>query len=517
MQPSGTPRTELTINDLSILVNTGLKGIIGVTGITQFGIPNKPVTVGSWIEFNREFGGLLDGISDFPHLCKRALDRGGRLKVSRGAHYTTITDPTTIVGSKATITVGTSPTQAIWTATSIGTWANGITVTTAAAANNLANTVDITVTFAAQNYVWVYPNFPSTAATPTNVLAFNAASKYVTLSLSANGNMPVNGVATLAAGAEDKTLITSTDLIGSSLSNTGLYSFDSSNEIVKIAIPEMASNAIDIAVTAYVEARKDLLGMVRTPINIDGNAAVNFRNAVSPYAGTASNSWRVIGHTYGGLDVPHPITGLSTQISEIGDVIGIWSNKDNIASEWYAAAGPKRGLINNVNGVLYNVGSAARQTQADAIDNNGLNPVINHVTFGPILWGNNTLYKTPSLLRHANVAELMIALYRNLIPLVQTEMFEPNDIDTWKTVWRNVTPYMDYVQTNRGIWKYLYQGDQDIDDISQAVVNSPNNIDAGMYIFNLWIAPKVAQKYQGIQVNVTNSSIDFTTLAGQPS
>jgi phage tail sheath protein FI len=189
------------------------------------------------------------------------------------------------------------------------------------------------------------------------------------------------------------------------------------------------------------------------------------------------------------------------------------SRKDNTAKEWFTFAGPKRGRVKNALSVVYNLGDASKSAIADQVDAHGINPVIDHPDFGIVFWGNSTLYKTQTLLKHANVAELMVFMQKALKPLVQSELFDPNDIQTWKTIYRNVKPLLDYIKTQRGIWAYLYQGDQDVDDVSECVVNQQSNIDAGQYIFNLFVSPKVGMKYQGVKVILTNSGVNFEALA----
>ena len=115
-------------------------------------------------------------------------------------------------------------------------------------------------------------------------------------------------------------------------------------------------------------------------------------------------------------------------------------------------------------------------------------------------------------MKHANVAELIIFLVRGLRPIIQSELFQPNDIETWKAILRKVKPFMDAVKDGRGIWEYLYQGDQDIDILEDAVVNTPDGIDAGKYEFNLFVKPKIAMKYIGLKVAVSNSGVSFDVL-----
>ncbi len=343
--------------------------------------------------------------------------------------------------------------------------------------------------------------------------AINAKSKFLTFS-GITGTIDAGAVQTLTGGVQDVTLINATDYIGDAIARNGIHSFDAVTDITKIAVPEKAIPALDIALAAYADMRKDLRAILRTPIGIDGAGIVAYREGTSPYSFSPVDTFRASMFT-GGLRILHPITGLEVQISEIGDVIGSYSRKDNTTKDWFTVGGPKRGRIKNALGVIFNLGTPAYSATADVVDVHGVNAIIDHETFGPVIWGNSTLQKADTLLKHDNVADLMIFLSRALKPLIQSESFDPNDIETWKAIHRRVTPLLDYVKEGRGIWNYLYQGDQDIDTIDQAVVNTDENIDAGMYVFNLFISPKVGMKYSGVKVIVTNSGVNFEALATQ--
>lgn len=639
MNPVGLARVDIEVNDLSVLIATGLKGVVGVLGITEFGEIGKPKLIGSWPEYVRNFGSFnVD--STFPLICRRALEGGSKLRVSRVAHYSDITDTSTLEGDKATddlivagtgavletratsllkildpginaeilqidesfigtellcqVTVVTGETIAslrtkinaavnagtalhgfssanggganeinisapvgmgaaantetlnltITGATldvtanpfsggvtaadaipagilevfakSVGVWGNDLTVDITAAANGVAAEVDIKISldgYPGLTYTWY--NMPETMTTLLKD-QFNAAQNFIditqhTLVMS---SLPINLV--LIGGTQDISLINTTDYIGDVTSLTGIQSFNDITDIVKISVPEKAIPAIDTALSLYADARKDLIALVRTPLGVNGAGVVDYREGTGAYSHQAIDSWRCFLHT-GGLNVLHPVTGLETEITELGDIFGLMAKKDTNSAEWFSFSGPKRGKIKNALGVLYNFGSPANSTEADNVDLHGINMTIQHPSFGIVSWGNNTLWKTDSLLKKAEVAELMIFLQRTLIPLIMSELFDPNDIKTWKNIYRRVKPFMDSLVDGRALWKYLYQGDQDVDNVGQCVVNEPANIDAGVYKFNLWLAPIVAMKYVGVAVNITNSSVDFTLLEGQPS
>lgn len=505
MNKTGQARTDIEILDLSVIRNTGVKGIIGVLGVTERGPIGEPVLIGSWLQYTKTFGGLLsDNI--FPLLCRRALEAGAKLRISRIGHYTTITDKTTLQGVIASVTQS----GVTFKAKNLGTWGNSLSIKVED--NSAVRTGTSKVTFELTGYpdmteVYIVP----TANTSTDFSEIRTKSNLI-------GEITKTGTTSLAVvaktsftGGTNPTSYTTTDFIGDTVAENGLHAFDKVSDITKISAPSIADPTFDTAIIAYADSRKDLMAVIRTPVGLNSTAIIDYRNGTGSYSHTAHDSWRAIMVT-GGLKINHPTTGEVTEIPELADVLGCMSRKDNEYAEWFTFAGPKRGLVKNNLGVVYNLGVASRQLEADSVDTHGINPVIEHNSFGTVVWGNSTLQKANTLLKHANVAELMIYLTRELKPLIESELFDPNDIQTWKTIHRRVTPLLDEVQRGRGIWKYLYQGDQDIDDISQAQINQPDDIDAGRYTFHLFIAPKVGLKYLGVKVILTNSGVDFETL-----
>lgn len=78
-----------------------LSGITVFMGVTERGPINDPKDIlYSWEDFKRIFGNLID-TSDFPLICKRALDGGSPLRVNRIVHYSDITNPSSITATKA--------------------------------------------------------------------------------------------------------------------------------------------------------------------------------------------------------------------------------------------------------------------------------------------------------------------------------------------------------------------------------------------------------------------------------
>ena len=127
----GLPREIITETDLSYYVDTMLKGISCVIGITEKGPIGTPQLISSEMQYERVFGGELR-TSDFPMLVKRALGYGAVLWVSRAAHYEDITRKNTLTAKSASVNLPNNAETPAFVlkvkASSPGVWGNNLQV-----------------------------------------------------------------------------------------------------------------------------------------------------------------------------------------------------------------------------------------------------------------------------------------------------------------------------------------------------------------------------------------------------
>lgn len=372
---------------------------------------------------------------------------------------------------------------------------------------NIADPANIDITIQSTLYPdvkYTTTNVEATMAAGT-ILTFNNGSLYFKVT----GTQAASGFteAQPAGGIEDVTLVVEADYEGATGTNpTGIRVFDEDGEITRIAIPAMNIPSLDKTLADYVDVRGDLMGIHSAPYGLDGYTAVEYREGTGVYAGAQPiDSWKNI-MFYGGLKCKDPLSGFDTEVSVIGDALGIMSNKDNKKHEWYSFSGYKRGKVRNALGMVYNLGTPARKVEAGYLVAHGLVPFIQHSSFGLVAWGNKTLQKQPTLLCNANIAELMIFIKRSMPSLIDTELFDPNDPDTWDTIYKHVTQFMDYIKDQRAMYDWKLQGDTDMGNL---VVNNANDIGQGKFKFRIFTKPTPAMDWIQADVAVTNADVDF--------
>lgn len=514
MLPTGRARSEVAVVDLSTLVAIAATGIAGVIGITERGEIGVPKLVSSSVEFNRYFGNvLLD--DDFSLLCIRALDAGAKLKVSRVAHYADITDKSSLSAAKASVTVG----GVTLTAINEGEWANGVTVTFLYPKSGRADRLDISISGSAIPDANVYVKDMPLKPLIADVQRFNGLSTYYQMSVDTVGKTitqpteaaPVTG--TTAGGAYDLAKIVEADYIGNVDTSTGLHAFDEDSQIMRIAVPTIATATMDDAIAAYVGNRNDIRGYLHTPVGMTGLGAIDYRYRKGAFADTGvAVDNHLLSMTTGGLSITHPLTKAAYDITEVTDVLAIETKKDSKFGQWFAGAGYERGRIPNTLGVLYNLGSSARADIADDVDSAGINPVIDHETFGRVYWGNGTMSQEDTMLKFENVSDLVVYAVRVLKKSADKGLFNPNDITEWQTLYNRVRPFFQLLKDRRGVWDWSYQGDQTATSLDDITVNKREDVDRGKYVAIIGLKPKVAMKYIYIQLTVLNSSTSFDIL-----
>ena len=268
-----------------------------------------------------------------------------------------------------------------------------------------------------------------------------------------------------------------------------------------VAIP-----AVDSALIAYAESRKDFVAFIHTPPGVSGSMAIAYRNGTTPYSHTPYNSWRAI-CTTGGLNVNHPVTGSRIDITEAADVLAAFATKDQRVGEWAVAAGASDGLIRSANGVLYDLGNPSRKVEGDAVIEAGIIPVVQKQNAGILIYGTRTLTKANSLLREANVADLVLFLSRKFEEYAAAVLFKPNDPLTWSSLHNIVSPFLDDLVASRAIRNYKYEGDQDVSDADQVKINNINDINSGIYLVRVSVRPIASLQYLGIAVRITSSDV----------
>lgn len=363
------------------------------------------------MQYERVFGGELT-VSDFPLLVKRALKYGASLWVSRAAHYTNITDKSTLTAKSAAVDVTNDSTippnikNVLKIKTSShGTWGNNLQVRITASNIDPENAFTIAII---KNGKQVEILEDMTMSVSSDKYIGNSGSSYLEIDV-INTALPKAGTYMLSGGIDGTDGMSDADYIGRAANTTGIHVFDDITDAIQLAVPGVSSPAVITAGNAYCEARGDMIFISETPFNLTPQEAVNFR------LGTGAYNYSAFSTNYGAMYYPKiKIYDVARQkeryISPVGDVLGVMAVNDFSANESYVPAGTRRGRILNALGVDVNVGGRGRLSDGNYLCENQINPVCAFYDTGVVVWGAQTLQRKSNLMRELNVRRMLLVV-----------------------------------------------------------------------------------------------------------
>jgi hypothetical protein len=523
-----TAQVTFTISNQAFQVAALLKGISFVGGVTVRGPVNDPKTIiTSWPQFIKIFGGLTP-VSDFPLLAKRALDYGAQLRVARILNYTDPADATTGTGVKATITPfqNTSPaTLFALTMKNPGADYNNLRIDITAASNGNSRYFNLVITHVSDSSIfesWQNLTIPGTASFGPTVANSHYLDDiirgsqlvnvtYSDLSAIADGALlnPVVVTKTPTGGTDGSTIVVA-DYVGDAAGGTGLHAFDGYDDALQMGFPEISTDTLHIAGSAYAENRQDIMYFGHIDNSFTTATAIigerDGMNIDSMYTAFFA----------GGLRVLDPVSQVEKSISELGDIFGICSYSDTVAHEWYSFAGTNRGKFRNALGVVNNFGTPAFQADLNIIANHQVNMA---VVSGGIchLSGNFTAILSTSPLSFTNAVRGLIFVMKSLRPGLKRHLEQPCDLPEFKKIFREVEPFLDSMVTGRFWFSYVWDGDQTVSKIEDVRVNDLAQLQQGKYKAKLYAKLIPSMQEIAIEIVVTALNVQFTVLQQQPT
>jgi hypothetical protein len=213
-------------------------------------------------------------------------------------------------------------------------------------------------------------------------------------------------------------------------------------------------------------------------------------------------------NTYLGLFYPSGITSdLSGNLVAVPPshmMLRTFIRNDTVAYPWLAAAGTRRGNIDNATNIGY-IDSATgefittktRLGIRDVLYLNFINPLVFFTGIGLLNYGNKNSKETNSAWNRTNVSRLINYVRRQLTLAARPFVFEPNDALTRNQIAGVIQTLMVDLVAKRGIYDYLVQCDEQN--------NTPARIDRNELWVDVAIEPVKAAEFIYIPVRILNT------------
>ena len=180
------------------------------------------------------------------------------------------------------------------------------------------------------------------------------------------------------------------------------------------------------------------------------------------------------------------------------------TRSDEQAFEWFAPAGTRRGLIDNITaiGFINSVTGAfvtdnIRESIRDTLYSNRINPISFFQGSGILNYGNKTRATTPSALDRINVSRLIAFLRNSIQETALSFVFEPNDKITRDELKQQIEQTLNDIVAKRGIFDYLVVCDE--------TNNTSDRIDRNELYVDIAIEPTKATEFIFIPIRLKNT------------
>ncbi len=510
-------------------IPSGVHTIIGVaTSITAFvgraprGEVNTPITINSYADYERLYGGLSlqskmsYAVSDFYlHGGSQAII----VRIANGGQRATIILPENLSPPSPPSSPSGPPFQALYMqAASVGTWGNFLTAQVDLPKTR-QGTLDATV-FNLTVKLW--------DATMTRVLLLE---RYLNISVDPNNPRYVTRVllqqsnlvevATTAGGKDqvpplaptedtvwggsgvDDNDVGDNDFIGpgTDTAKTGLYSLEKAdlfNLLVIPPYPNAGTGGMDVgdqvraAASQYCEVRRAFY-IIDSPSN--WKSKQNALDNLDSYTGARSANSALF---FPRLMEPNLLhDGQLEEFVASGAVAGLFAQTDAQRGVWKAPAGIEVAFAGNVQDFTVSLTDA---------ENGELNPLgLNCLRFfhiiGRVVWGSRTLQGADELTsewKYTPVRRLALFLEESLYRGTKWVVFEPNDEPLWAQIRLNVNAFM------QGLFLQGAFAGQKASDAYRVKCDKENNpqesIDRGIVNILVAFAPLEPAEFVVIQI-----------------
>lgn len=454
-------------------INTGPRPIEGVgtseaafIGFAASGPINKPVLITSWEQYVQTFGGLQEGGlrngymegSYLGYSIYGYFNNGGRRCWVIRLPHMGVTDVTEKGNAKileATVPTRTSKAINALTFHAKGTPPSDISIEVTppssedageGAFNLRVQMDDVTEVF--EN---VIPGKPAKGGKGRSVAEAVQTSKLVTIIVEEKANTtlaeraPELGTFTLKANTSlELAQVQPSTFIGNVDDRSGLEGLEVLEDVTMVAIPDLMAmyqrglidkdgvKAVQLALINHCERMQDRMAIIDPLPELKPQAVKKWREKESNFDSKFAALY------YPWIKVAD-VNGKPITVPPSAFMAGVWSRSD---AERGVHKAPANEIVRGALGPAYEITT----NEQDVLNPIGINCIRTFTNRGVRVWGARTLSSDADW-RYINVRRLFNYVQKSLFRGTQWVVFEPNDINLWERVKRDITAFLS------GVWR----------------------------------------------------------------
>jgi len=280
--------------------------------------------------------------------------------------------------------------------------------------------------------------------------------------------------------------ISSSDIVGDAAERTGISGFEVAEEITMVCCPDLMAlyqagnlsmegvKAVQLAMIAHCENLKDRFAILDCPPGLSPQQIKDWRMNEAGYDtkyGAVYYPWLQVGNPAGNGD--------SLLVPPCGYMAGIYARSD---TERGVHKAPANEVVRGAIGVEKQI----TKSEQDILNPIGINCIRSFPGRGIRVWGARTLSSDASW-RYINVRRLFNFVEKSIQQGTQWVVFEPNDMDLWARIRRDITAFLTMVWRSGALFgaspsqAFYVKCDEE--------TNPPEARDLGQVIIEIGIAP----------------------------
>lgn len=197
------------------------------------------------------------------------------------------------------------------------------------------------------------------------------------------------------------------------------------------------------------------------------------------------------------VELQDPSTGTRVSVPPSTLIPGVFAYTDKVGAPWFAPAGVRRGVL----GASVVGERKLTQTTRDDLYTSKVNPITSINGIGSIVYGQKTLQTQASALDRINVRRLLIEIKNYFEQIAGGIIFEQNSAETRNNFVSKVTPYLESIQQNQGLYAFKVV----MDDTN----NTPDVIDRNQLVGQVYIQPTKSAEFIYLDFNITPTGVAF--------
>jgi hypothetical protein len=256
------------------------------------------------------------------------------------------------------------------------------------------------------------------------------------------GTYPLARVEPVPLGRPTSSLpaITQNDIIGDAAARTGIAGLESLDNVTMVCVPDLMAahlagqlsdeevRAVQIATYNHCEKMKDRVAILDSP------PGMNAQDMREWLLDTARYDSKYAALYYPWLRVANPLGDGLVRVPPSGHMAGVWARNDG---ERGVHKAPANEIVRGAVDLELQLGREEQGT----LNPIGVNCIRGFPGRGIRVWGARTLSKDPAW-RYLNVRRLFNFVESSIDNGTQWVVFEPNDMELWERVKRNITAFL---------------------------------------------------------------------------